>query len=268
VTDIHALAIRFADLWAVDHHQMVDEIYAPAIHMESMAGLDRGPVEGSKQLHALEDRLAAMIPEHRHELIRVVAEDRHACLETMVVGPTTGEYAPACVWWWPDDRGQVGAEVGWFDWTLRSTDSGRSHGYVPPSDHRPRGDRRWYRNFVGAVVDGLATDPGVTAGRWFAPDCVVEHVGQSRCLGVERATPMLPHEHWTKVDEVAADGGVIAALFSCGTAELVSRGTVVLTLDALDRVVSLRAYWSWSTAVSSHAVHPSVHLKGKPRSPR
>ena len=41
MTDVHTLAIRFADLWAVDHHQMVDEIYAPTIHMESMAGLER-----------------------------------------------------------------------------------------------------------------------------------------------------------------------------------------------------------------------------------
>ena len=31
---IYPLAIRFADLWAVDHHQMVREIYSPAIHME------------------------------------------------------------------------------------------------------------------------------------------------------------------------------------------------------------------------------------------
>ena len=67
MTDLHKLAIRFADLWAVDHHQMVDEIYAPDIHMESMARLDNAPVEGSEQLHALEDRLASLIPAHRHE---------------------------------------------------------------------------------------------------------------------------------------------------------------------------------------------------------
>ena len=100
-----ALAIRFADLWAVDHHQMVDEIYAPTIHMESMAGHELAPVEGADQLHALEDRLAAMIPQHRHELVRVIAGERVSCLETIVVGPTTREYAPACVWWWVDGAG-------------------------------------------------------------------------------------------------------------------------------------------------------------------
>ena len=107
MSDVHALAIRFADLWAVDHHQMVDEIYAPTIHMESMARLASAPVEGSEQLHALEDRLAALIPQHRHELVRVIAGQRTTCLETMVVGPTTGEYAPACVWWWIGEHGQV-----------------------------------------------------------------------------------------------------------------------------------------------------------------
>ncbi len=54
MSDIHVLAIRFADLWAVDPHQMVREIYAPDIQMESMARLTRDPIEGSAQLHALE----------------------------------------------------------------------------------------------------------------------------------------------------------------------------------------------------------------------
>jgi hypothetical protein len=78
VNDILALAIRFADLWAVDHHQMVDEIYAPGIHMESMARLSKPPVEGAAQLHALEDALAAMIPQHRHELVRVTGDGQLA----------------------------------------------------------------------------------------------------------------------------------------------------------------------------------------------
>src|SRR3954463_150990 len=98
-----------------------------------MCHLDRPPIETGAELHALEDRLAAMIPEHRHELVRVIAAGRHACLETTVVSPTTGEYAPACVWWWMDRRGQVAEEVGFFDWTRRTMDSRRSHGFVPPS---------------------------------------------------------------------------------------------------------------------------------------
>jgi hypothetical protein len=268
VTDIQTLAIRFADLWAVDHHQMVDEIYSPGIHMEPMARLHSPAVEGSDQLHALEDRLASLIPAHRHELVRVVAEKRHACLETTVLGPETGEYAPACVWWWPDARGQVAREVGWFDWELRSTDSRRSHGFVPPNDHRRRGDRQWYLSFAEVLAAGMTTDPAATVARSFAPDVVIEHVGDSRCESMERALGALPPEHSIEVNEVAADGAVLAVLFTFSTAESVSRGTVVLTLDELDKIASLRAYWRWSTAVSLADVHPSIRLGRESYSPR
>jgi hypothetical protein len=268
ICDIRSLAIRFADLWAVDHHQMVDEIYAPTIHMESMAGLGRSPIEGSAQLHALEDRLAAMIPQHRHELVRIVAEQRHACLETTVMGPSTGEYAPACVWWWRDDGGQVGDEVGFFDWEARTTDSGRSHGFVPPNDHRPRGPSEWYRGFIDALASAWTNAPTTMIEHWFAPDCVVERVGGRRYDGVgavqaaqDELTRALPiGERWVEVQQVAADGAVVAVLFACGKDRLASRGTVVLTLDPLDRISSLRAYWDWSTAVPFEDIHPSVRV--------
>ena len=96
-TDILKLAVRFADLWAVDPHQMADEIYAPSIHMESMAGPT--VIDGIGMLHELEDRLAALIPGHRHELVRVLVAPPAAFLETTVVGPATGEYAQASLWW-------------------------------------------------------------------------------------------------------------------------------------------------------------------------
>ena len=82
------------------------------------------------------------MPKHRHELVRVIAEDRHACLETTIVGPTTGEYAPACVWSWLGDDGTVEREIGYFDWEIRSTDAQQSHGFVPADEPRLRiGDR-------------------------------------------------------------------------------------------------------------------------------
>ncbi len=257
MNDLHALAIRFADLWAVDHHQMVDEIYAPTIHMESMARLASAPVEGSEQLHELEDRLAALIPQHRHELVRVIAGQRATCLETMVVGPTTGEYAPACVWWWIGEQGQVAGEVGWFDWDARGIDSRASHGVVPPNDHRARGDQEWYVMFVERLAEGLLHDPVAALSRVSAPRCVVEHVGLSRCADVDGAIGGL---RWIEVHEVAADGAVIAVLFTAGDDANLSRGTVVLTLDGSDQVCSLRAYWRRSSAVSFGAVHSALHL--------
>jgi hypothetical protein len=257
MTDVHRVAVRFADLWAVDHHQMVDEIYAPSIHMEPMARLTGAPVEGSAQLHSLEDRLADMIPQHRHELIRVIAGERAACLETMVVGPTTGEFAPACVWWWLDDHRQVANEVGWFDWDTRNTDSRVSHGLVPPNDHRPRGDHHWYVRFVTDLARELLADGTATLHRVVAPDAVVEQVGVGRCDDLQGALHDL---RWIEVHEVAADGSVIAVLFTGGNSELLSRGTIVLTLAGNDQILSVRAYWRWASAVPVASVHPSLHL--------
>jgi hypothetical protein len=257
VTDVRALAIRFADLWAVDHHQMVDEIYAPTIHMESMARLERPPIEGAEELHGLEDRLAEMIPRHRHELVRVIPGDRVSCLETMVVGPTTAEYAPACVWWWVDARGQVGHEVGWFDWEVRSTDSHLSHGLVPRNDHGRRGDEGWYGTFAGALAEGLVADPRATLSRLLAPGCVVEDVGCGPGADLAMAVSGVDR---IEVHEVAGDGAVVAILFTARDHERVSRGTFVLTLDGDNRATSFRAYWRWTSAVRADAVHPSLHL--------
>ena len=246
MTAILAHAIRFADLWAIDHHRMVDEIYSATIHMESMCRLDRAPVEGGEQLHELEDRLAAMIPEHRHELVRVVAGRDHACLETTVVSPTTGEYAPACVWWWMDGGGQVVEEVGFFDWTRRTNDSHRSHGFVPPNigptDASPR----------ALLLDALAR--GDLAGQ-LAPDCVVEAVGIGPC---ELPTGRL------ELQETVADGAVVAALVLGRNENRVRRGTVVMTIGEAG-VVSVRRYHDQAAIVALNAVHPGIRLDRQPQ---
>ena len=258
MTDVHSLAIRFADLWAVDHHQMVDEIYAPTIHMESMAALERPPVEGAEELHALEDRLAAMIPQHRHELIRVIPGDRVSCLETMVVGPTTAEYAPACVWWWVDAQGEVAYEVGWFDWEVRSTDSHVSHGLVPPNDHRRRGDDGWYRMFAEGLAEGLIADPRMALTRLLASG--LRRRGRRGRAGFGhrgRGERSAPASRCTRSRATAPSSRSCSLLVTTSESP---RGTFVLTLDGEDRATSLRAYWRWTLAVRADAVHPSLHL--------
>ncbi len=70
-------------------------------------------------------------------------------------------------------------------------------------------------------------------------------------------------ERWIDVHEVVADGAVIAVLFTCGTTELVSRGSAVLTLGDDDRIISARLYWDWSTAVR----FDEVHVRGAKRTP-
>jgi hypothetical protein len=157
----------------------------------------------------------------------------------------------------------VAGEVGWFDWDARSRDSGRSHGVVPRDDGRRRGDARWYQAFAEALAQGLVADPAATGRRLLAPHCTVEFVGEGRC---DDLTAAMEPVRWIAVNEVAAAGAVLAVLFTAGDGDRVSRGTVVLTLDGQDRIVGLRAYWRWASAVPVDAIHPSVHL-GLARSP-
>lgn len=257
-TDIRALAIRFADLWAVDPHQMVDEVYAADILMESMADPAR-VIDGAADLHALEDQLAARIPDHRHELIRVVVGDGVACLETTVVAPRSGEYAPACVWWWIDADGFVGAEVGWFDWDVRTTDAAVSHGTVPPSS-RVGGahDDAWYRAVAEDYAHRWAHDPtGAGTLARFAPNCTSARVGAPELHGIDqlalaraRQLAELPVPgRRMEVQQVLGEEAVVAMLVVLGDDRRVTRGTVVLTVGADGLIASERRYWDWTKAV-------------------
>ena len=255
--DVRAVAIRFADLWAVDPHQMVDEIYADDIEMENMASPAK-VVLGSEQLHAVEDRLAAMVPEHRHELIRVIVDRDMACLETTIVSPTTHEYAPACVWWWLDNSGKVAAEATWFNWEDRSTDSLRSHGTVPAGRraHAARRDPAWHVTMAEGYVRGWSNDPAGSALEMFAPDCTFGHVGSAESTGLEalrqtrqHAIDGLPAPRRMQLQRVIGDGSAVAMLITIDDATHVTRGSVVVTFDSNDLIVSERSYYDWSKAL-------------------
>jgi hypothetical protein len=255
--DVRAMAIRFADLWAVDPHQMVDEIYADDIVMENMANPAR-LIVGSDQLHAVEVELAARIPQHRHELIRVIVDGDVACLETTIVAPVTHEYAPACVWWWLDQAGNVAAEVGWFDWADRSTDSMRSHGTVPPSrrstdDHDPS----WYQTMAHTYAGGWSDDATGAALRQFSDRCTFGHVGRAEGSGLDELRQArlleldeLPQaDRFMHVHRVVGEGAALAMLIAVGDTIRSTRGTIVLTFDSNDLVVSERRYWDFRKAL-------------------
>lgn len=252
--DILKLAIRFADLWAVDPHQMADETYAPSIHMESMAGPT--VIDGIGMLHELEDRLAALIPGHRHELVRVLVDPPAAFLETTVVGPATGEYAQAALWWLVggpagSELSQVVDEVGWFQWAHRKADAVASRGTVAPDDRRSRGSADWYAGMVREAAAAFDADAADAAARYLSADVVTTHVGHGEMYGLgavldglrrfSAATP-----RWrAEVSRVIGDGAVAAVLFSLGNGRTRTRGTLVATMDAADTVKSVRLYLDW-----------------------
>ena len=261
--DILKLAIRFADLWAVDPHQMADETYAPSVHMESMAGPT--VIDGIGMLHELEDRLVAMIPRHRHELVRVLVDPPAAFLETTVVGPVTGEYAQAALWWLVGGPGgpgpsQVAEEVGWFQWAHRNADSVASRGTVLPDDRRWRGGTGWYERLVREAAAAFDADAAAAATRYLSADVVATHVGHAEIHGLEAVLDVLHRFsaagcRWrTEVSRVIGDGAVVAVLFHLGDDRTRTRGTLVATLDAADAVQSVRLYLDWDrVAAGDHA---------------
>jgi hypothetical protein len=255
-TDLRALAIRFADLWAVDPHQMADEIYSPHIVMERMANPEHR-ITGGAELHAVEDRLAALIPEHRHELVRVVVEGQVACLETTVVAPQTHEYAPACVWWWVDGSAKVAYEVGWFDWALRSTDSSLSHGTVPPSAIRHIASGETWLSFADEYARAWSDDPLGAGLALFSPACTSGQVGTPESRGLSElerdrtleigALPLT--ERRMDLHQVIGEGSCLAMLVVIGDAQRATRGTITLTLDDTGRIISERRYLDWANAI-------------------
>ncbi len=259
--DILRLAIRFADLWAVDPHQMADETYAPSIHMESMAGLT--VIDGIGMLHELEDRLAAMIPAHRHELVRVLVDPPAAFLETTVAGPVTGEYAQAALWWLVGDPagagrpGQVVDEVGWFQWADRKADSVASRGTVPPDDGRRRGAADWYERMVTEAAAAFDADAAAAASRYLSADVVATHVGHAETRGLDAVLDGIERfltagAPWSiEVSKVIGDGAVVAVLFKLGNGRSETRGTLVATLDVADAVQSIRLYLDWDRLAPS-----------------
>ena len=269
--DVRALAIRFADLWAVDPHQMADEIYSGGIVMESMANPERY-ITSNVGLHAIEDRLAVLIPEHRHELVRVLVDGRMACLETTVVAPLTHEYAPACVWWWVGDDAQVAFEVGWFDWELRNSEGHVAHGTVPPSAASGRTMTRdsWER-LANQYVAAWSNDPLGEGLAMFSPECTSGQVGRAESLGLpelqrdrERELGVLPVPG-RRMDLHCAlgEGSCLAMLVVIGDEERATRGTIVVTLDAAGRIISERRYLDWAKALP-RAEYEARVLVGSP----
>lgn len=266
--DVRALAIRFADLWSVDPHQMVDEIYADDIEMEGMTNPAR-TILGSAQLHDVEDQLAARIPQHRHELVRVVVDGEVACLETMIVAPQTLEFVPACIWWWLDPDGRVAAEVGWFDWTDRTSDPSAAHGVVPPIQRcaRPH-PAAWGREIARRYVDGWSRDPAGTALDQFRSDATGGRVGDHVHAGVDairrsRHSVLDAHDGsptTMELQRVACEGHVVALLVVVRDAVAQTRGSVVLTVDEDGAIVSERQYLDWDKALPHGAFTERVFV--------
>jgi ketosteroid isomerase-like protein len=264
--DLSELAQRWALLWAEDHARMVEEIYAPDVVVEQP---DHGHrVSGRAALHAVEGQLRAAIPDHRNLIVRVLGGDTAAVVESVITGTGKGDTGPqacpACVWWRLDEHGQVVHEVAYWEWTKRRPDDGTAAGTLRTGDGRER-PFDWYRSYADRLAELWSTDPVRMVDECYAQDCVMERLGEGSDGVVHGAAELRTREQELldllprpdrrmRVSDVTAERDVLAIAFTIegrwrGQGPLRrGPGTLLLTLDEDDRVLSDRIYWHWSRA--------------------
>ena len=133
-----------------------------------------------------------------------------------------------------------------------------AHGTVPPSHEvGHRREASWYAGMAEEYARRWIGDPLGSGLEMFAADCTSGHVGRVESRGIKELAgdrrdlleQLCASERFMHVHRVAGEGSAVAMLVAIGNATRVTRGTVVLTFDRSDRVVSERTYLDWSRAV-------------------
>jgi hypothetical protein len=263
------LADRWAALWEEDPAQMVEEVYSPDVVVQHAGRGERGRVSGRQALHQAERELKEMIPDHRNEIIRVVENaDGSAVVESVIVGTGGGDdgpqSCPACVWWRMDDQGLVVEEIAFYEWGKRRPYSDQARSAIVGGNGRAR-PSAWYRSMSERLARLWSTDPAAMVSRLYAEDTVVERLGEGAeailrgrdsLLAAELSLLELLPQPQRRMDvlDVKSDRDVMAVRFTIrgswrGTGPMrAGPGSVVLTLDDEDKIVSDRIYWHWSRA--------------------
>ena len=260
-----ALAQRWAELWNTDPHRMVEEVYAAEVTLAS-AGSPNSRIRGRAALHEVEDGLLEMIPDHRMEILRAIQQGDVVVVELLIAGTPAGERvrcaSPACVWWELDEDGLVLDEVAYFEWERRHPDIGTNAGEIRRGSGAPC-NAAFAEEFATRLAGSWSTDPLGTTKDLYAEDCVIESlytepgsalIGQKALEARERhlldVLP-LPHRKMT-VRRAIAEGRILALQSTIegrvdGMEPLLAwEGSLLLTLDASDRILSSRSYLDWS----------------------
>lgn len=96
----------------------------------------------------------------------------------------------------------------------------------------------------------------------FARDCTFGRVGAGEGRGLDALREARLELASTVggctmvADSVVGEGQSVALLVSVGSATHVTRGTIVITLDDDDLIISERTYLDWNRAVSRHELSP------------
>ncbi len=263
------LVERWALLWEKHPARMVEEVYSLDAMVQHAGRGEKGRILGRQALHEAERELEAMIPDHRNEIIRVLAGDGEtAVIESLIVGTGAGDdglqSCPACVWWRLDEQGQVAEETAYYEWSKRRPHTDKVRGTIVAGDGRDRSSS-WYSNMSQRLASLWSVDPAGMVNQLYAEDAVVERLGEgpeavvrgrdSLLLAELDLLELLPRpQRRMEVVEFTSDRNVMAVRFTIGGSwrgsgpARVGPGSLVLTFDAADRIISDRIYWHWSQA--------------------
>lgn len=268
-TTVLELVDRWALLWRENPARMVDQVYSPDVVVQHAGRGQRGRVVGRQALHEAERELEEMIPDHRNEIIRVIAgSGQTAVIESLIIGTGRGDdglqSCPACVWWRLDDRGRVAEEIAFYEWGKRRPHTDQARGTIVGGDARDR-PADWYTAMSERLALLWSTDPAAMVNQLYSEDTVVERLGEgpeavlrgreSLLLAELDLLELLPTpQRQMKVVEIKSDRDLLAVRFTIGGSwggrgpARVGPGSVVLTFDQADEIVSDRIYWHWSRA--------------------
>lgn len=267
---VEAVARRWAELWGADFGAMVHEIYSPDVAVEHAGHGPRSRVRGRDELMTAERSLLEMIPDHRNEVVRVLdGGDGRAVVESLITGTGAGDdrlqACPALVWWWFDERGKVTREVAYWEWRKRRPLDAAARGTVVGHDRAPALTLARGRRLATRLAALWTADPVAMAETMYAADAVVERLGEGEDAVLEGRETLVTAEaellellpvgsRRMDVHDVLVDGRAVAIAFTIGgswrgTAPYRSGpGSLVLTLNDHDLIVSDRIYWHWDLA--------------------
>jgi hypothetical protein len=259
------LAQRWAELWNTDPHRMVEEVYAAQVTLAS-AGSPDSPIRGRAALHEVEDGLLELIPDHRMEILRVIQQGHVVVVELLIAGTPAGERvrcaSPACVWWELDEDGLVLDEFAYFEWERRHPEVGTNAGEIRTGSGVPC-SAAFAEEFAARLAGSWSTDPLGMTKDLYVEDCLVESlytepgsalIGQEALEARERhLVDVLPAPYRKMTVRRAIGEGRVLGLQSTlegrvdGAEPLTAwEGSLLLTLDASDRILSSRSYLDWS----------------------
>lgn len=254
------------DSWAATFPAPPDRYAADAV-LEHV-GRTAQTVRGRDAIAAAGSRLRRELPDARLRTVRTVAAGATAAVEAVLTATPRTHAArlaiPMAAWLDFDADGQITRETRHLEWAHARPEAPGIEGTIREGTGLPR-DQSWYTAYATRLAalwsesgvlmaDACYADDTVVESLWAGPAATIRGIEQLRAAEA-RLMETLPAGHREmQVHRAIGEGRVIALEWTIsgrigGRGALLGReGTLFLTLDDGDRVISDRIYWDFAQA--------------------